>query len=118
MANTSRVESKKSVKPGLKASTVSLSTNAFSRQFYWDMVCKKNEYLYSFVFVVIILNLCPCSHLVLVSTCISISISLFGAFAILYIILYTIVNRMSFRPSYTIFQPSSCIILVTLLYFE
>ncbi len=57
----------------LTISPVSVSSNTFGKQFHWDIVCGKNEYLYSFVFLVILRNLCPCLSLVLVSTCISIS---------------------------------------------
>ncbi len=35
---------------GLNVYTISLSFNAFDRQFHWDMVLVKNDYLYSFVF--------------------------------------------------------------------
>ncbi len=59
-------------KPCLKAYTVSLPTNAFGRQVYWDMVPGKNEHLNSFM--------CPCLFLVLMSA--DISICLFGTFAI------------------------------------
>ncbi len=61
-------------------------------------------------------NLCPCLVLVLVS--VDRSISLFGTFAISFIILYSMVNLMSLLLSCRFFQPGSCIILVTLLYFE
>ncbi len=56
-----------SFKPGLKASTVSLSTNAYGKQFHWYMVFGKNEYLYSSVLLVIMQALCPCLLLVQVS---------------------------------------------------
>ncbi len=71
----------------MKASTASLSTNAFGRQIHWDIVHGKNEYLYSFVLLVIMRNLCPCGLLVLVSA--DINISLFGTLPISFIIYFT-----------------------------
>ncbi len=72
---------------------MSISTNAFSRQFYLDMIHVKNEYLYSFVFFSIVRKLSPCLLLVLVAA--SFSISLLCTFAISFIILYSMVNLMS-----------------------
>ncbi len=34
--------------------------NSFGRQFHWDIVHGKNEYLYSFVSLFIMQNVCPC----------------------------------------------------------
>ncbi len=59
--------------------------------------CGKNEYLYSFVLLVIVRTLYPCLLLVLVSA--GISSSLVGTLAISFIILYSIVNLMSFFDS-------------------
>ncbi len=39
--------------------TSSLFTNAFGRQFHWDMAHGKNEYLYWFVLLIIMRNLWP-----------------------------------------------------------
>ncbi len=79
---------KKVDKPCLKSYTISLSTNAFVRQFGWDVVLGKHEYLYSFVFLFghfIIRNVCSCLLLLLVST--GISFSLFVTFSIFVICL-------------------------------
>ncbi len=74
-----------------------MSTNVFGRQFYWDMVRVKNEYLYWIVLLLIMRNIYPCLLLVLVSA--GTSISLFGTFAIWLIILYSIVNVLYFLLS-------------------
>ncbi len=106
----------RSFKPCFKASTVSMSPNTFYRQFHWYMVCGKNNCLYSIVFF------CHCAKFMSMFTS-SIGIcryyiSLLETFAISFTILCCIVNHMIFLLCGRFFQPSSCIILVTLLGFE
>ncbi len=65
----------RSLKPCLKASTVSLSTNAFGRQFHWDMAHGKNEYFIDLYYC----SLCEMSVMfVLFLVSGSISMSLLG----------------------------------------
>ncbi len=99
----------------LKASTISLSTNAFGIPFTWDRVHGKNEYLYSFIFLVSMRTSFPCLLLVLVH--VDISLSLFGnlLFHLLLCIELLIVYRLLYFvvfPAMFMYSSSS------LLYFK
>ncbi len=104
----------RSLKPYLKASTVSLSTNAFDKQFHWSLIHANNENVYLFLFLVYMQHVRPCLLLVLEST--YINISLFCTFPILFIILYVIVNLIYFLLSCWFLQLSLCRLVYYYLY--